>query len=195
MTHRLLVTFLIVFIGCSFLAAIMQGSGGIVSTVLTEDVSANATVIPVSSTSLFNDQDVIRLGNEKILYSSTNATAFFVYERGYDDTMAEAFETGRRVYSTEAGVLNDAFGYNLGISIETGGAWGLLLIPINFFTKTLPHLVVLNANLFKEGSALSIIPVFWYAAGIALLVVVAKDLAPIAINFVYGFFGLFRRPI
>lgn len=193
MTHRLLVTFLIVFIGCSFLAAIMQGGGGIVSTILTEDIDADATIIPVASTELFNDTDIIRVGNEKIMYSSTNATAFMVYERGYDDTDAEAFEAGRRVYSTEAGVLNDAFGYNLGISIETGGLWGLIMLPINFFTRTLPHLIVLNANLFQQGSALSIIPIFWYAAGIALAVIVARDLAPIAVSAFTGLFGLIRR--
>lgn len=194
MTHRLLVTFLIVFIGCSFLAAIMQGGGGIVYTQLTQDVSTNATVWPVVSTELFNDQaDVLRCGNEKALYSSKNDTAFFIYERGYEDTLPEALDAGRHVYSTEAGVLNDAFGYNLGISIETGGLWGLVMLPINFFTQTLPHLVVLNANLFKEGSALSIIAIFWYAAGIALAVIVAKDLAPIAVAAFSGLFGLIRR--
>jgi len=193
MSHRLLVTALIVFIGTSFLAAIMQGGGGIVSTILTDDVSANSTVIPVSSTSLFNNQDIIRLGNEKILYSSTNATAFFVYERGYDDTTAEAFEAGRRVYSTEAGVLNDAFGYNLGVSIEAGGTWGLIMIPINFFRRTLPHLAVLNANLFKQGTPLGIIAIFWYGFGIALVIYLAVHIAPIAIATFSGLFGLIRR--
>jgi hypothetical protein len=192
MGHRLLLTALIVFIGTSFLAAIMQGGGGIVSTILTQDISANATVIPVYGTALFNSQDIIRLGNEEIMYSSKNATAFFVYERGYDDTTAEAFEAGRRVYSTEAGVLNDAMGYNLGVSIETGGMWGLVMLPINFFLHTLPHLAVLNANLFKTPE-LSIIAIFWFGFGIALLVVVARDLAPIAISIASGIIGLIRR--
>ena len=192
MGHRLLLTAMIVFIGTSFLAAIMQGGGGIVSTILTENVSANATVWPVYSTSLFNDADILRLGNEEAIYSSKNATAFFIYERGYDDTTAEDFEVGRRVYSTEAGVLNDAMGYNLGISIETGGMWGLVMLPINFFIHTLPHLAVLNANLFKTPE-LAIIPIFWYGFGIALLVVVARDLAPIAISIASGIVGLIRR--
>lgn len=193
MGHRLLITALIVFIGTSFLAAIVQGGGGIVSTYLTEDVAADATVIPVATTSLFNDTDIIRLGNEKIMYNSKNATAFMVYERGYDDTKAEAFEAGRRIYSTEAGILNDAMGYNVGVSIETGGAWGVVMVPINFFTNTLPHLIVLNSNLFKEGSALSIIAIFWYAFGIALLVVLAIQIAPIAVAITVGLFGFIRR--
>jgi len=170
----------------------MQGGGGIVSTTLTEDVSANATVISVYSTDLFNDQDIIRLGKEEIMYSSKSDTAFYVYERGYDDTTAEAFEAGRRVYSTEAGVLNDALGYNLGVSIETGGMWGLVMLPINFFTQTLPHLAVLNANLFKIPE-LSIIAIFWYGFGIALIVILAIYIAPIAISAVSGLAGFIRR--
>ena len=192
MGHRLLLTALIVFIGTSMLASIMQGGGGIVSTILTEDVTANSTVIPVYSTELFNDTDIVRLGNEKILYSSKNATAFMVYERGYDGTAAEAFEAGRRVYSTEAGVLNDAMGYNLGVSIETGGMWGLVMLPINFFIHTLPHLAVLNANLFKTPE-LSIIAIFWYGFGIALIVILAIQIAPIAVSAFSGLFGLIRR--
>lgn len=192
MGHRLLLTALIVFIGTSILASVMQGGGGIVSTVLAGNVSANATVIPVHSTDLFNDQDIIRLGNEKIMYTSKSDTEFYVYERGYDDTTAEAFDAGRRVYSTEAGVLNDAMGYNLGVSIETGGMWGLIMLPINFFTKTLPHLAVLNANLFKTPE-LSIIAIFWYGFGIALIVILAIYIAPIAISAATGLIGLIRR--
>lgn len=192
MGHRLLLTALIVFIGCSILASILQGGGGIVSTALAENITASATSIPVDSTTLFNDQDIIRIGDEKILYSSKTATTFADSTRGYDDTTASAYEAGRHVYSTEAGALNDAFGFNLGVSIESGGVWGIVMLPINFFTKTLPHLAVLNANLLRTPE-LAVIGIFWYGFGIALLVVAAKDLAPIAISIATGIFGLVRR--
>ena len=192
MGHKLLVTFLFVFIGCSILAAVMQGGGGIVSTVLTSNVTENTTSIPVVSTSLFTNQDIIRLGNEKILYSSKNTTCFFVHTRGYGDTTTEAFEAGRRVYSTEAGALNDALGFNVGVQIETGGTWGLINLPINFLIHTVPHLIVLNANLFKIPE-LSIIPIFWFGFGIALLVELAIRIAPIAISMFSGVVGLIRR--
>lgn len=190
--HKLLVTFLFVFIGCSILAAIMQGGGGVVSTTLTADISANSTSIPVESTALFNSQDIIRIGNEKVLYSSKNATAFNVHTRGYGDTTAEAYEAGKYVYSTEAGVLNDALGFNLGVTIETGGTLGMIQLPLNFFTKTVPHLIVLNANLFSQPE-LQFIAIFWFGAGIALLVTLAIYIAPIAIAMVAGVFGLIRR--
>ena len=192
MGHRLLFTFLFIFVGVSILVSIMQGGGGIVSTVLAEDISTNATFVPATSTSLFTSPDIIRIGNEKILYSSVNSTGFLVHTRGYQDTTAEAYEVGRRIYSTEAGVLNDALGFNMGVSIETGGMWGIVMLPINFFTKTLPHLIVLNVNLFKAPE-LSFIAIFWFAAGIALLVTLAVHIAPIAVALVSGVFGLIRR--
>jgi hypothetical protein len=190
--HKLLVSFLIVFVGASILAAIMQGGGGIVSTVLTADIDADDTTIPVTSTSLFMDADVIRIGNEKILYTSITDTSFDGVTRGHGDTLAEEHEAGRRVYTVEAGVLNDAMGYNLGVSIETSGMWGLVMLPINFFTKTLPHLVKLNVN-FLATPELALIAVFWFAIGIALLVTLAIQIAPIAISAMTGLFGLIRR--
>lgn len=192
MGHRLLITALIVFIGCSILAAILQGGGGVVSTVLAENITDTATVIPVDDTDLFNDQDIIRIGNEKLSYTGKTDTTFTGITRGYDDTTAMEYEAGRRVYSTEAGILNDALGFNLGVSVESGGVWGIVMLPINFFTKTLPHLAVLNANLIQTPE-LAIIGIFWYAFGIALLVVAARDLAPIAISIATGIFGLVRR--
>ena len=188
----MLFTFLTIFVGCSILAAVMQGGGGIVSTVLAEPITANSTSIPVVSTSLFADRDVLRINNEKIVYSSKNATHFFVHTRGYSGTLAAAHEVGRRVYSEEAGVLNDAMGYNLGLTIETGGMWGLIMMPINFFTKTLPHLIWLNVN-FLATPELSFIALFWFAAGIALLVTLAIQIAPIAVSIATGVFGLIRR--
>ena len=192
MGHRLLVTFLLVFIGCSILSAVMQGGGGIVSTVLTANITEDDMIAPVVSTALFNSKDIIRLGNEKILYSSKNATAFIVQTRGYDDTVTGEFEAGRRVYSTEAGVLNDALGFNVGVQIETGGTWGIINLPINFLVHTVPHLIVLNANLFTQPE-LQFIAIAWFGFGIAFLVVLAIQIAPIAINMFSGVVGLIRR--
>ena len=90
MGHRLLFVFLLIFVGTSILGAIMQGGGGIVSTVLEDDITANATYIPATSTNLFAGKDIITIGNEDLLYSSKNATGFLVDigYRGYGDTTA-----------------------------------------------------------------------------------------------------------
>jgi hypothetical protein len=80
----------------------------------------------------------------------------------------------------------------MGATIETGGIWGLIMLPINFFTNTLPHLLVLNLDLFKIAE-LQFIAIFWFAASIALLVTLAIQIAPIAVAMVSGLFGLVRR--
>ena len=194
MGHRLLFVFLLIFVGTSTLGAIMQGGGGIVSTVLEDDITANATYIPATSTNLFAGKDIITIGNEDLLYSSKNATGFLVDigYRGYGDTTAGTHSAGSRIYSQEAGVLNSALGFNIAVEAETGGYWGIITIPINFFTKTLPHLIMLNANFLKIPE-LSIIAIVWMVAGIALLVILSIHIAPIAVSLVTGIFGLIRR--
>ena len=194
MGHRLLFTFLIIFVGTSILGAIMQGGGGIVSTVLTNNISANATYIPSTGTNLFANKDIIMIDNENLLYTSKNATGFLVDidYRGYGTTTAVAHSAGSRIYSQEAGVINSALGFNIAVEAETGGYWGIITIPINFFTTTLPHLVMLNVNFLKIPE-LSIIAIFWMVAGIALIVMLAIYIAPIAVSLVTGIFGLIRR--
>jgi len=191
-SNKLLMTFLFLFVGISILGAIMQGGGGIVSTVLADDISANATYVPATSTSLFANKDIIAIGGEKILYTSKNATGFTVQTRGYSGTTAAAHEAGRRIYTEQAGVLNEALGFNLQVELQSSGVWGVLTLLSLFFTDTLPHLIVLNAN-FLRTPELAIIGFFWFAFGIALLVTIAFAVAPIAIALVGGVAGLFRR--
>ncbi len=192
MGHRLLFTFLFLFIGASILAAIMQGGGGIVSTTLSGGIDSDDTFLPATSTSLFANRDIVRIGNEKILYSSKNSTGFIVQTRGYKDTLAEAHDAGRRIYTSEASALNDALGFNIAVEVETAGTWGLVTLPIKFFTNTVPHLVMLNVN-FLQTPELSFIAIFWFGAGIALLITLAIQIAPIAIAALTGVFGLIRR--
>jgi len=56
----------------------------------------------------------------------------------------------------------------------------------------LPHLIVLNASFLKTPE-LSVIAIVWLVAGIALLVTLAIQIAPIAISIATGIVGLIRR--
>ena len=192
MSHKLLTTFLIVFVGLSILAAIYQGGGGIVSTTLTSNITEDAIYIPAESTVLFADKDIIVIDSEKIVYSAKNTTSFTAYTRGYGDTTPADHTAGARIYTTEASVLNDALGFNIAVEVEAGGTWGVITLPIKFFTNTLPHLILLNAN-FLKSPELQYIGIFWFAAGIALLVTLAIVIAPIAVSLITGIFGLVRR--
>jgi len=190
--HKLLLTFLLVFLGTSILGAIYQGGGGIVSTTLAENIISNTTYIPASDTSLFASKDIITIGNEQTLYSSKDSGGFNVQTRGYGDTTAAAHNAGSMIYTQEAGVINNALGFNVGVEVETGGTFGIVTMPIKFFTTTLPHLIVLNASFLKTPE-LSVIAIVWLVAGVALLVTLAIQIAPIAISIATGIVGLIRR--
>lgn len=192
MVTRLLLAFLIVFVGCTFLGAILTGGGGVVSTELSEDIGSDTEFIPADSTDTFANKDVLMIGEEKILYTSLNSSGFNVYERGYDDTTAENHTAGAVIYTESGGILNAALGYNVGIELETSGSLGVIQLPMRFFTTTLPHLVVLNANFLTDNPALQIIGVFWLCAGIALLVDMSIRIAPIAIAAARAVIGFIR---
>jgi len=181
MLTRLLFAFLTVFVGTTFLGAIMAGGGGIVSTTLSADIGSNSTYIPAASTEAFANKDVVMIEQEKVLYDSKNATGFDVYTRGYDDTVAANHTAGRVIYTEAGGILNAALGYSVGVELETSGTLGIIQLPIRFFDTTLPHLVVLNVNFLSDNPALAIIGAFWLCAGIGLLIDLSIRIAPIAI--------------
>lgn len=191
-SHRLIITFLLVFVGASILGSIVKGGGGVVSTTLSEDITNSTAFVPATSTALFTNKDIIQIGGERMLYSSKNATGFIIQTRGYQDTDAESHDAGRRIYSSEAGILNNALGFNLAVEAESGGTWGVIMLPINFFTRTLPNLIDLNVS-FLQTPELSIIGLAWLVGGIALLVVLAIAIAPVAVGLISGLFGIIRR--
>jgi len=193
MSHRLVLTAFGFFVLATILGAIMQGGGGIVSTVLAENITSNSTYIPATpDTNLFADKDIITIGDESVLYLSKNTTGFIANTRGYSDTTAAAHAAGSRIYSQEAGVINNALGFNIAVEAETGGTIGLIMLPIKFFTTTLPHVIMLNVNFLKIPE-LSIIGILWLVFGVILVVYLATIIAPIAISAVTAITGFIRR--
>ena len=171
----------------------MQGGGGIVSTVLASNITSNSTYIPATpDTTLFAPKDIITIGDESILYGSKNSTGFIVDTRGYSSTTPADHAAGARIYSQEAGIINNALGFNIAVEAETGGTIGLIMLPINFFTKTLPHMVKLNVT-FLTIPELSIIGILWLVFGVVLIVYLATIIAPIAISAATAIVGLIRR--
>ena len=193
MSHRLVLTAFAGFLLVTILGAIMQGGGGIVSAVLADNITANTTYIPATpDTNLFAPKDIITIGDESILYGSKNSTGFNVDTRGYSDTTPADHSAGARIYSQEAGVINNALDFNIAVEAETGGTIGLIMLPINVCTKTLPHMVKLNVT-FLTIPELSIIGILWLVFGVVLIVYLATIIAPIAISAVTAIAGLIRR--
>jgi len=193
MSHRLVLTAFAFFLLVTVLGAIMQGGGGIVSAVLADDITANTTYVPFTpDTDLFADKDIITINEESILYDSKNTTGVIADTRGYSGTTAAAHTAGTRIYSQEAGVINNALGFNIAVEAETGGTIGLIMLPIKFFTTTLPHVIMLNVSFLKIPE-LSIIGILWLVFGVILVVYLATIIAPIAISAVTAITGFIRR--
>jgi len=152
--NKLVAAFMLLFLLGSILSGIAEGGGGMAATRLTADVSATATTLNVSSTEGFLKSDYVRIGNEKIKYVNKTDTTFIVHAtegRGYDGTEAASYNSGDRVYSSEAEVLNSALGFNVA---STGSSVGAISIPIaatNFVFITMPRIVMWQYSWLQTG--------------------------------------------
>lgn len=188
--HRLLFAALLAFIGTSMLSGVYSGGGGMVDTVLAQSIGVDDTTV-IADTTGFASKDIIQIENEKILYLGRNSTAFASCERGYDDTVAANHTAGRRIYTQESGVINNALGFNVGVEVDSSGSFALIQVPISFLTTTVPHLVKVNANFLKIPE-LAIIGLVFFVSGIALFIYLAIQIAPIAVSLVTGILGFIR---
>ena len=173
--HKAVTFFLVMLIACSILGAIMQGGGGLVATELTSDVTADATTLPVTSTTDYLSADYVIIGEEKILYSGTTATSFTGCTRGYDGTTAEAHLEGSMVYTADASAINNALGFNIAAVQDTMGWWGTITIPFRFLFQTLPRIARMNMT-FLTGS-MAIIGWVWFAMAAGFFITLALSLA------------------
>lgn len=172
---KLITFFLVMLIGMSILAAVMAGGGGIVSTVLADNITADATTLSVDSTRDFLSQDYIVVGEERILYSGKTAVSFTGCTRGYDGTEAESHSDGDNVYTADASSVNNAMGFNIAAVSDSMGWWGTITIPFRFLFTTIPNVVRIVLSLFS--GSLGIISWIWFAMCAGLIITIALSLA------------------
>jgi hypothetical protein len=169
--NKLIAFFLFMMLGTGILLGIMAGGGGIVTTDLSANVSANQTYLPVLSTSDFYTQDYVIIGSEKIYYTSVNDTAFLSCTRGYGSTTATAHTEGARVYTAQSAAMNNAVGFNI-IAVQDELGWlSFVAIPFLFVAVTIPHIIKDGANLITGD--LAIIMWFYYAMVGAFIITLA----------------------
>lgn len=138
---KLISGLMIFYVALTIFVAAMNGSGGINTTVLAQNVAVGNTTIYVSDVSGFLDSDYIVVDGEQMTYSSLDSSAnTFTLSSG----AVNSHKLNAMVYSPETSVLNNALGVNVG-SVSTTA--GIMAIPISFykfFTNTLPALVTLT---------------------------------------------------
>jgi len=169
--NKLIAFFLFMMLSIGILLGIMAGGGGIVTTDLTNNVTADQDYLPVISTSDFYTQDFVIIGTEKIYYTSFNDTAFLSCTRAYGSTTAAAHPAGGRVYTPSAAAMNNAVGFNI-VAIQDDWGWAsFIAVPILFIVATLPHIIKDGANLITGD--LAIIMWFYYAMVGAFIITLA----------------------
>jgi hypothetical protein len=175
---KLIMFFAFSFVGASILTGILAGGGGLAVTQLNGALTDVAVVINVDSTDGYLANDYITIGDEIILYTGTTATSFTGCTRGVDGTTACAHDDEENVYTTYASVINSALGFNVASTAATYGAFSIIALPFNFFTKTLPHLIAWNFE-FLRGD-LAWVAYFFFAMSIGLVVTLALQLIQVA---------------
>jgi len=175
---KLVSFFAFMFIGAAILTGIMEGGGGIATTALANDIDDTITTLHVQSTTMFLPADFVIIGEERILYTSDNATAFIGCTRGHSGTTAVAHSAGDHVYTAETSVVNNALGFNIAATTATVGVFSVLLIPVYFFTRTLPQLILWNWS-FLDGE-LAILAYFFFAISIGFVVSLAIAMLQVA---------------
>lgn len=171
---KLITFFLISFVLISIVGSIFQGGGGIVTTELTDAIDADDTTIPVISTANFLAIDYVVIGNEKMLYSSKDATNFYIAERGYQDTAAEAHDERDYVRTAVSSTLNSMAGYNIASITDAAGLWSAVTLPFAIL-KLIGNALWINWSFL--GSDLAILSYIWICLGIGLIVTIALSLA------------------
>lgn len=136
------------------------GSTGIVTTELTQDLSDTGTTAYVISTSGLPEAGEVLIGDEIIPYNGRTATTLTNLTRGDD---AEAHDAGRKVFTSETGLVSEMRGYQ---NIEAGSSVGTVNIfnfPQKFVTDFLPDMTTFDFGFMQYNEAGQI---FGYLCGI-----------------------------
>lgn len=163
------------FLCLNILFQFMQGDttglGG--STRLTAPLSLTEVgTALVASTTDFNSSGYFIAGSERINYASKTSTSFLTLTRAQtwhgDDTEANSYSTGARLYDETAYALNAASGNQI-ISTTTLLGVTIPFFSIKFFTVTAPQMVIWDYPSIFDGPAGIIRSVFLYPLSAAFM--------------------------
>jgi len=149
--NKLTISFALAFFLCVLLSSIAEGAGSMNITKLTVSITSVSTTINVASTEGWLDSDTFTVDNETIKYNGKTSTAFVNCTRGYDDSTADSHAVNSKCYSSDAGVLNSALGFNIASTGSTVGALSIPIFAYKFCTTSVPHMVMWDFGWMKEG--------------------------------------------
>ena len=156
----------------TLLSGILTGQGGINETVLTAALSSADTSCEVQSTGGFLNVDKITIDGESMTYSSIDLNHFYGLNRSNPVNHAVVHSDGSPtiVYCQQTSILNNALGFNTSSVSSNAGGYAILLIPIKFFTTTLPNLIRGSNTLVFLPPELAFVGYFWIAITIGIVI-------------------------
>jgi hypothetical protein len=175
-----------VYIVLTLLAGFLNGQGGINETILTSAMSATDTACVVQSTGGFLTADKLIIDGEEMTYSSIDLNHFKGLTRG-NPVVHLATHTDNSptiVYCQQTSILNNALGFSASSVTANVGGYAILLIPIKFFTTTLPNLIMGSNTLVFLPSELAFIGYFWLAITIGIVISIGIALIWVASNII-----------
>lgn len=179
------------FIGMTLLDGVMQGSGGILATGLTGDITAGVLTIPANTegfppASASNPQ-LIFIEDEQIVYTGYTATQFTIPTngRGVNSTTSKSHTEGTMVYNQEAAMINETAGFNVIQANTEAGMLNMAWNTAGFLLHALPNMLTWNFSYLSSGPA-SYIALFLKAISTAITV-------GLGLMFIYIVFGRFGK--
>jgi hypothetical protein len=175
-----------IYLILTLLAGFINGQGGINETILTKDMTIADTDCEVQSTGGFLNEDKITIDNEVMTYTSINLNHFYGLDRkdpkAHKKIHADLSPT--IVYCQQTSLLNNALGFNASSVTSNAGGYSLLLLPIKFFTTTLPNLIRGSNTLIFFPGELAFIGYIWIAITIGIVISLGISLIWVASNII-----------
>ena len=165
---------LLLYFGMALCVGMLAGGSGYASTSLTADIDDIEGILSVVSTDGFLDgTDYIEIGSETILHTGTTDTTFTGCTRGYEGTTAESHDEGAMVYTTSASTINNAMGFNIAATVDSMGLWSVITIPAMFLYNTVPRLLLMPYQLFRDE--LMILAMILVLIQVAIVITIAMS--------------------
>ena len=136
MSNNMFQFFIFVYVAASILGGVMAGIIGLKTTILTEDLAIDATIMTVHSTDGFNPQsDVLLVDKERICYTGVTGTTFTGLTRGGKCRKGSsaaphtAIVDGQenRVYSETPGVIASLIGFDIAEAFVDTSGFGMVV--------------------------------------------------------------------
>lgn len=163
--------FLVAWLIMALFSGVLAGGGGVIVTSLTQDETAAATTLHVTSVTGLLDEDTLQIEAERVHYTGVAALTLTGVTRGYDSTEATAHDNGTQVYTLDASAMNSSLGFSVPYMADSMGYLSFIAIPISFITTTIPRAIAFNYN-FLTGE-MWLFGMIFYVLGIAFIFTLA----------------------